>query len=85
MSNLLKVTALDHRVRRPLKASQRYRHCTCRYIEQTSPTRFSKEASVVRDILRHTYTGPSDLFLGSNNLDKDHLDDPFSEVVSECA
>ena len=34
---------------------------------------------------RNTYIDPSDLFLGSNNLDKDHLDDPFSEAVSECA
>lgn len=29
-------------------------------------------------------TNPSALFLGSNNLDKDRLDNPFSEAVSAC-
>lgn len=58
---------------------------TCSVLITTSSTSFQTIFQQSIDCNRNTYIDPSDLFLGSNNLDKDHLDDPFSEVVSECA
>ena len=58
---------------------------TCSVLITTSSTSFQTIFQQSISCNRNTYIDPSDLFLGSNNLDKDHLDDPFSEVVSECA
>lgn len=80
MRNLPKVTGLaDHRVKYNLGFLILHVVYLSLYQAQVFRLYFNR-ASVV-----NTYIDPSDLFLGSNNLDKDHLDDPFSEVVSECA